>query len=188
MLKNQNNTKIHIIKEANSLFEKYDYKNVDMRSIAKNSNVSVGTLYNYFKSKEDLYISILKESWQGTFNSLDEIANLNLSPIEKVYKFFEILEEDKKNRKHLSKKIIHRILDEKLDCNSDDFFRHWIDYLDSKLSVLLALADEKNYYHKDEYKILSHSLIGSFFSMLHHYQDNKKRAKFFNKYLDKLLI
>jgi len=104
MPKKQNNTKLHIILEADNLFKKYNYEDVDMRKIAKNSNVAVGTLYNYFKGKEDLYMSILKESWQGTFDSLDKIIDLDLTPINKVYKFFEIMEEDKKKRNHLSKK------------------------------------------------------------------------------------
>ncbi|MDW7668323.1 MAG: TetR/AcrR family transcriptional regulator [Bacillota bacterium] len=187
MPKNQNNTKLHIILEADNLFKKYNYEDVDMRKIAKNSNVAVGTLYNYFKGKEDLYMSILKESWQATFDSLDKIIDLDLTPLCKVYKFFEIMEEDKKKRNHLSKKIIHRILDEKSECDSDEFFRHWIDYLDSKLAVLLDLADENKFYQKEEYKILSHAMIGSFFSMHQQYQDDKKRTEFFKKYLERLL-
>src|SRR6056297_3669372 len=113
MPKKYNNTKLYIIQEANKLFKENDYEDVDMRKIAKNSNIAVGTLYNYFKGKEDLYMSILKESWQGTFDSLDKIVDLDLNPTEKVYEFFEIMETDKKKRKHLSKKIIHKILDEK---------------------------------------------------------------------------
>jgi AcrR family transcriptional regulator len=187
MPKKNNNTKLHIIREANNLFKKYEYGEVDMRKIAKNSNVAVGTLYNYFKGKEDLYISILKESWQSTYNRLDKIKELNASPMDKIYKFFEIMEEDKKKRKHLSQKIIHRILDEKTDCDSDKFFRDWIDYLDSKLAVLIKSADNKNVYKDDEYKILSHVLISSFFSVVRQYDDSKERNKFLKKYIGKLL-
>ncbi len=187
MPKKYNNTKLYIIQEANKLFKENDYEDVDMRKIAKNSNVAVGTLYNYFKGKEDLYISILKESWQRTFDRLDLIDDLDISSIEKVYRFFEIMEEDKNRRNHLSKKIIHRILDEKSDCDSDKFFKHWIEYLDSKLAVLIDSADENNFYKKEEYKILSHALIGSFFSMLQQYDEYEERKIFFDKYLKKLL-
>ncbi|MBG0765232.1 MAG: TetR/AcrR family transcriptional regulator [Tissierellales bacterium] len=186
MTKN-NTTRLQIIQEANNLFKELNYEDVDMRRIAKNSNVAVGTLYNYFKGKEDLYMSILKDSWQKTFKSLDDIENMDLTPMDKVYKFFEVMEEDKKKRNHLSKKIIHRILDEKSECNSDEFFRHWIDYLDSKLAVFLKSADKNNYYDENEYKILSHALIGSFFSMHQHYEKEEKRIKFFKKYLSMLL-
>lgn len=183
----RNNTKLHIIQEADNLFKEFNYEDVDMRKIAKNSNVAVGTLYNYFKGKEDLYISILKESWKGTFESLEKIKDLNVSSIEKVYMFFEIMENDKKKRNHLSKKIIHQILDEKTDCDSDKFFKEWIDYLDTKLAVLIDSADETNFYSSEEYKILSHALIGSFFSMHQQYKDDLERKRFFKKYLQRLL-
>ena len=183
----KNNTRLQIIHEANNLFKILEYDDVDMRRIAKNSNVAVGTLYNYFKGKEDLYMSILKDSWQKTFQSLDDIENMELKSMDKIYKFFEIMEKDKKKRNHLSKKIIHRILDEKSDCDSDEFFKHWIDYLDSKLAVFLKSADNDDYYYEDEYKILSHALIGSFFSMHRQYKNEEKRTAFFKKYLKRLL-
>ncbi|MDQ7781934.1 MAG: TetR/AcrR family transcriptional regulator [Desulfomonilaceae bacterium] len=43
------------------LFSKRDFHQVDMRTISKNSGVSIATIYQYFPSKEALLFSILSE-------------------------------------------------------------------------------------------------------------------------------
>ena len=48
-----------IIEKASELFAARDFHTVQMDEIAEASNVAKGTLYNYFKSKEDLYVSTI---------------------------------------------------------------------------------------------------------------------------------
>ena len=43
-------------------FLRYGYLKVTMRDIAKNSAISVGNLYNYYKNKEDLFYSLTSTS------------------------------------------------------------------------------------------------------------------------------
>jgi len=50
-----------IMDAALKLFSEKGYHNVSMEEIAKESEFSVGTLYNFFKSKEDLYKSLVRE-------------------------------------------------------------------------------------------------------------------------------
>lgn len=46
---------------------------INIRLVAKQSGVSVGSVYNYFPSKTDLIIATIKEIWQQMFN----IENVN---------------------------------------------------------------------------------------------------------------
>ena len=48
-----------IISNASLLFAQSDFQNVCMEDVAVAAKVGKGTLYNYFKSKDDLYFSIL---------------------------------------------------------------------------------------------------------------------------------
>lgn len=92
---------------ATELFIQYSYTNVDMKIISKRSGVAVGTLYNYYKNKKQLYLSILKESWQNTFNKLDAINEQAISLGEKLRKFISILYEDIEARNGLGKVLIN---------------------------------------------------------------------------------
>jgi AcrR family transcriptional regulator len=92
---------------ALELFIELSYTNVDMKMISKKSGVAVGTLYNYYENKKQLYISILKESWENTFNKLDAISELTISPGEKLRKFVSALYEDIEARNGLGKALIN---------------------------------------------------------------------------------
>ncbi len=49
---------------------------ISIRYIAKNLDVSVGTIYNYFESKEDIYFELAKDYWKLSFyGNLKNIEN-----------------------------------------------------------------------------------------------------------------
>jgi AcrR family transcriptional regulator len=92
---------------AMELFVELSYTNVDMRMISEKSGIAVGTLYNYYENKKQLYLSILKESWQNTFNKLDAINGLTISSREKLRKFISTLYEEVEARNGLGKALIN---------------------------------------------------------------------------------
>ncbi|MCK5034755.1 MAG: TetR/AcrR family transcriptional regulator [Candidatus Sabulitectum sp.] len=55
------NTRAGIILSARGLFFSSGYKKTSMGEIAEHSQVAVGTLYNYFKSKGEIMLAITKE-------------------------------------------------------------------------------------------------------------------------------
>lgn len=55
------NTKEAIIYEALSLFSDRGYEGVTMRDIASSVGIKASSLYNHFKSKEDIFNSIIEE-------------------------------------------------------------------------------------------------------------------------------
>ncbi len=59
-----------IIKAAKEEFLQYGYDDASMRRIAKNSGMTVGNLYRYFKSKEDINLSIVGD----TYNLIDKVV------------------------------------------------------------------------------------------------------------------
>jgi AcrR family transcriptional regulator len=59
------NLKDRLLEEARQQLEQGGYEAVTIRSIAKGCGVGVGTVYNYFPSKEALIASHLLEDWNG---------------------------------------------------------------------------------------------------------------------------
>jgi len=86
-----------IIKVACKLFAKKGYYNTTIPDIAEAMGMSVGNLYNYFSSKEELAKYIMQYSSKLLGNEIRKINEEEISTKEKIFKivrrFFEIAEE-----------------------------------------------------------------------------------------------
>lgn len=109
---------------AKELFIELDYTHVDMKMISKKSGVAVGTLYNYYENKKQLYLSILKESWQNTFIKLQDITELTLSSEEKLRQFINTLYEEVESRNGLGKTLINTSIVELKNNKEIDDLKH----------------------------------------------------------------
>ena len=70
-------SKKRILSSAIKIFFEYGYKGTSMRMIARRANISVGGLYLYFKSKEDLYLTLIKIR-------LDDLANKTAEALKDI--------------------------------------------------------------------------------------------------------
>ena len=52
-----------LIEAGKEILKKEGIKAVNMRSIARYSNVSLGSIYNYYKDKDELLLAIVKSIW-----------------------------------------------------------------------------------------------------------------------------
>jgi AcrR family transcriptional regulator len=105
------NIKNKIIESAISTFSKYGYDKSRMDDIAKTANFSKGTIYIYFKNKEELFNAIserntnelkiqLSKLFQNSDNDLiTRIQNFYEDFNDQGYKmFFEIIAESSRNK------------------------------------------------------------------------------------------
>ena len=95
-----------IKKNATELFINYGYEQVEMKLLSQKCEISVGTIYNYYKNKKQLYMLLLEESWQETFYTLDTINELPISSKEKIKNFITALYEDIESRNGLGKALV----------------------------------------------------------------------------------
>lgn len=72
-------TKVKILEAATNEFLEKGYKDASLRSIAFKSHMTVGNLYRYFDSKEDLLNQIVSETLSLIDNMLASMTNNNLS-------------------------------------------------------------------------------------------------------------
>jgi AcrR family transcriptional regulator len=70
-------SKKRILAAAIKLFSEYGYKGTSMRMIAKKAQISVGGLYLYYKNKEDLYLTLMK-------NRLDDLTGITKEVLKDV--------------------------------------------------------------------------------------------------------
>lgn len=68
-----------IKEEALKEFNKKGYKGASVRSIAKNSNTSVGNIYKYFDSKEALYENLIEPVYDKVMGYINQFQKVELN-------------------------------------------------------------------------------------------------------------
>ncbi len=64
-----------IIKTAITIFNEQGFDAIDIRKIAKECNVAVGTLYNYFPNKKEVVYEVFNELWYESMNKLEALID-----------------------------------------------------------------------------------------------------------------
>ncbi|MFO7890865.1 MAG: TetR/AcrR family transcriptional regulator [bacterium] len=108
-----------ILNAAMKLFSETDFHEVTVDEIAQSVGLSKGTLYLYFKNKEDLFFSIIKAKSNELFTRLENSLKNDL-PFEEILQNFikAHLNFFKENKAYF--KIIHS---EKCRMTMDDHYR-----------------------------------------------------------------
>ncbi|MEO1927456.1 MAG: TetR/AcrR family transcriptional regulator [Nautiliaceae bacterium] len=78
------------MKTALSLFAKRGFYNTTISDIAKEMEMSVGNMYNYFPSKESLAKELLIYASKKFGNEIKKINESDISSKEKIYKIVEL--------------------------------------------------------------------------------------------------
>ncbi|NCB10217.1 TetR/AcrR family transcriptional regulator [Arcobacter cloacae] len=87
MSTSKENKKNNIIENALKLFSQKGFYNTTIPDIAKAMKMSVGNMYNYFTSKEELAKFAIKYSTNILADELREVNNMDISSKEKIYMF-----------------------------------------------------------------------------------------------------
>jgi len=80
-----------ILSAAKEIAYEKGISNVNIRLVAKRSNVSIGTIYNYYETKSDLIIAIVEDFWRKAFKTIDIIVLENIDFYDKVQAIYEKL-------------------------------------------------------------------------------------------------
>lgn len=81
----------NIIEQALKEFKRLGFKGASIRNIAKNSNTSVGNLYKYFESKEELYENIIGSVYNKLMNYINKFSQVELND-RAAEIFYELME------------------------------------------------------------------------------------------------
>jgi len=81
-----------ILKQAKMILLNEGYKGLNMRTVAKACNFAVGTIYNYFPTKDDLLAQLMADYWEEYYGVLEDIDLEDLDLLSKLRKMYEQLE------------------------------------------------------------------------------------------------
>lgn len=107
-------TKDLILKKAEEIFFENGYYKTKIDEIAKSAKVAKGTIYLYFKSKEDLFISIVEKKLKDFYIKIKEVSEKEKDNSIKLKNIISEMLKEYSNKKIFLKKIeIHRLVGDK---------------------------------------------------------------------------
>lgn len=80
-----------LLDEARRQVEEVGYGSLNIRTIAKNCGVGVGTVYNYYRSKDELVAAFLLEDWSQCIHHINSCSENADSPEIVLHTIYEEL-------------------------------------------------------------------------------------------------
>jgi len=88
-----------ILSAAKRVFSRKGYEATTMEDIASEAGFGKASLYFYFKGKEEVFLSLIKDGLEGQKKLLKEVMSSQLSNVERLEavlsKFFEYVQENR---------------------------------------------------------------------------------------------
>ncbi len=81
--------KAYILEHAEELFAEHGFDNTSIAMIAERSELAVGTVYNFFPSKSDIYSNLLIGKLTEVYGGISLIAKNDNKPLEKIREIIE---------------------------------------------------------------------------------------------------
>ncbi|HQO13238.1 MAG TPA: TetR/AcrR family transcriptional regulator [Petrotogaceae bacterium] len=81
-----------ILKNAFELLKTYGYHKLNMREIAKKSSIATGTIYNYFPTKDELMISLIRFYWKDYREKMYELFSSEEDVLTKMRRIFLMID------------------------------------------------------------------------------------------------
>jgi len=134
----KNSRRRQIQESAKKLFLLKGFRLTTVEDIAKEAELSTGAIYQYFKSKDELYASMNLESLQCTIDKVETIyKNQRLSPQRKILKIKDALYKIFLNDPSLLRVIFHVQLEDTL-AGLDKILLNQLNETGRKMMRLLA--------------------------------------------------
>ncbi|MBQ6799189.1 MAG: TetR/AcrR family transcriptional regulator [Oscillospiraceae bacterium] len=74
------NPEVRLLEEARRQIEEQGYAAMTVRSVAKACGIGIGTVYNYFPSKEELLATVLLQDWKECVAAIEAMSNTSDQP------------------------------------------------------------------------------------------------------------
>lgn len=91
-----------ILEVAIDEFSKKGFNSANINDISKNAGISIGSMYTYFASKEDLFLTVINYGYELLEDALQEIALARGDVFDKLEKMFRFAQKYSKKYKKVT--------------------------------------------------------------------------------------
>jgi AcrR family transcriptional regulator len=164
-----------IVEEALKEFTERGYEGASIRSIANKSNTSVGNIYKYFSSKEDIYENLIGSVYHRVINYIGQFDKVELN--ERASEVFYELMEETVEIFNSSSTEISILLNQSKGSKYENCKSIFVDFITrvatEKMKYELAMRNKRL---KDNFSIylISYSLVESIAIIVREKQDGEE--------------
>ncbi len=156
---NQFSTKEKILESAKKLFSDYGYSAVSMSEIAKEVKITKAALYYYFKSKKEIYLEVIQNSFEALLKKLKEPIGLKTTFEKKFHQTLMAYLEFSLNEKNPIQETIQKI--SRLDKTTIKFTQKLQWQIIKKFEDLIKEGQKKKKLLSNlSSKVIAHFIIG----------------------------
>jgi AcrR family transcriptional regulator len=182
-----------ILQSAERLFNSYSYEDVDMRLIAKEAGVSVGTVYYHFSDKSGIFMSACEKTVERLLVSMAGICNSRVHPQQRLNQYLKHLYQLTQYRKESIRKLFYEgILNIQLD-NRYPQINTLVERIKNQLlgdvgSILKEMMPKDSPMEDKLIERLILSTLGTFFTLNERFpQEVEENIKYITRALETLL-
>jgi AcrR family transcriptional regulator len=126
-----------IIETARQLFEDKGFESTTVEEIAAKAELGKGTIYSYFKSKEQIYVAILENGLDILKERMEKALKEPTSAVNALHRMCDVFIEYHRERKWFMESLF-------LQINQQQYFRlgELVEGLKTKASVWLELVSQ----------------------------------------------
>lgn len=156
-----------IVREAIILFAEQGFHKTKISQIANQANIAVGSIYLYFKNKDDIINKIFEGLWQRLYIESKKIADDNiLKPSVKVDKMIESIINIFTENPHLA--ILYVNEQNSLLTNGKDIStKYYTKILDVAELIMREGINKGEFVEEFDIKIFRHFMFGAIRNLLH---------------------
>lgn len=150
-------TKEAIFESAIKVFSNYGYTGATMDEVVARAGVAKGSLYYHFKSKEELFVFIIREGMNLINEEIEKAINGINDPYEIIKVSVKVQLKYVYENKDLFKVIISQLWG---TSERNDMLREEIQGLINKSSTMFMAVMDQGLIEKDNPEFLSYGLLG----------------------------
>jgi len=134
---NKEKKKQRIVNSANKIFARDGYFNAKVEEIAIVADVGKGTIYEYFSSKDELFLNVFNNFKENVLSRFWILLDLEISAIEKLKRFAQITAEIHFDP-DLNMKILIQFRSEALNRSNDEEYNKILDEYYEEINALVS--------------------------------------------------
>ena len=163
----EGNKEKDILNAAVKVFANYGYHDSKISKIAEIANVATGSVYVYYKNKEDILLKIFSELWTKLYDELDLIvANSSMSSIEKLEAMIDLIFDAFAERPSLALVFVNE-QNHIERSNKKDFTVYYDKFLDKGEVIVRKGIDEGHFSENIDLTIFRNFVFGAIRHLIH---------------------
>ncbi|MBU1100941.1 MAG: TetR/AcrR family transcriptional regulator [Bacteroidetes bacterium] len=158
-----------ILEAAVKVFAEYGYHKSKISKIAEVANVATGSVYVYFKNKEDILLRIFEELWEKLFHEYRKIARgKELQPANKFDKMIDMIFDLFTENPALAMVFVNE-QNHLMLTNEDQFTKNYDKFLDEGIFVIKEGISDGTFSKDLDLAIFRHYIFGAIRNLLHNW-------------------